>query len=82
MGRSSRTATRIAQPPRALLDRFSAIVSPSFRLIHSLHLQIQNLRSARDLLLPRLLSGAITIEALPLSTRVNAAPTFSVASLP
>ena len=47
---------QIAQPPRALLDQFSAIVAPSFRLIYKLHLQIQNLRRTRDLLLPRLLS--------------------------
>ena len=48
---------QIVQPPRALLDRFSAIVAPSFRIIYKLHLQIQNLRRTRDLLLPRLLSG-------------------------
>jgi hypothetical protein len=48
---------QIAQPPRALLDQFSAIVAPGFRLIYKLHLQIQNLRRTRDLLLPRLLSG-------------------------
>ena len=51
---------QIVQPPRALLDRFSAIVAPSFRLIYKLHLQIQNLRRTRDLLLPRLLSGQAT----------------------
>jgi type I restriction enzyme S subunit len=48
---------KIAHPPRAVLDRFSAIVAPSFRMIQKLHLQIQNLRRTRDLLLPRLLSG-------------------------
>jgi type I restriction enzyme S subunit len=52
---------QIAQPPRALLDRFSAIVAPSFRLIYKLHLQIQNLRRTRDLLLPRLLSGQVEL---------------------
>jgi len=44
-----------------LLDRFSAIVAPSFRLIYKLHLQIQNLRRTRDLLLPRLLSGQVEL---------------------
>ena len=53
---------QIAQPPRALLNRFSAIVAPSFRLIHKLHLHIQNLRRTRDLLLPRLLSGQVELE--------------------
>ncbi len=53
---------RMAQPPRALLDQFAGIVAPSFRLIYNLHLQIQNLRCTRDLLLPRLLSGQIDVE--------------------
>ncbi len=55
---------QIIQPPRALLDRFSAIVAPSFRLIYKLHLQIQNLRRTRDLLLPRLLSGQVEISRM------------------
>ena len=52
---------QIVQPPRALLDRFSAIVAPSFRLIYELHQQTQNLRQTRDLLLPRLLSGQLNL---------------------
>ncbi len=52
---------QIAQPTRALLDKFSAIVALSFRLIHKLHLQIQNLRRTRDLLLPRLLAGQVEL---------------------
>ena len=51
----------IAQPPREVLDRFSAIVAPSFRLIQQLHLRTDNLRRTRDLLLPRLLSGQIDV---------------------
>ena len=54
---------QIAQPPRVLLDQFSAIVAPSFRIIYKLHLQIQTLRQTRDLLLPRLLSGQVKLEA-------------------
>jgi len=53
---------RIAQPPRALLERFTEIVAPSFRLIHNLHQRNQNLRRTRDLLLPRLLSGQVKLE--------------------
>lgn len=52
---------QIAQPPNVLLDHFSAIVAPNFDLIYKLHLQIQNLRRSRDLLLPRLLSGQIEV---------------------
>ncbi|WP_295357474.1 restriction endonuclease subunit S [Accumulibacter sp.] len=55
---------QVAQPPSTLLDRFSGIVAPSFRLIYELHLQVQNLRRTRDLLLPRLLSGQIDVEAM------------------
>ena len=53
------------QPPPNLLGRFSAVVRPGFGLIYKLHLEIQNLRRTRDLLLPRLLSGQIDVEALP-----------------
>jgi len=52
---------RIAHPPINLLDQFTAIVAPSFHCIYKLHLQIQNLRHTRDLLLPRLLSGQIDL---------------------
>lgn len=52
---------QIAQPPRNLLDRFSATVAPSFRLSYKLHLQIQNLRQTRDLLLPKLIGGEIDV---------------------
>lgn len=53
----------LAHPPRALLERFSAIVAPSFRLIYELHLETDVLRRTRDLLLPRLLSGQIKLDA-------------------
>lgn len=52
---------QIPLPPSILLDNFTTTISPSFRLIHKLHLQIQNLRQTRDLLLPRLLSGQVTL---------------------
>jgi hypothetical protein len=32
-----------------------------FRLVHQLHLQNQNLRRTRDLLLPRLMSGQLSL---------------------
>ena len=48
-------------PSLYLLIILSAIVAPSFRLIQELHLQMQNLRRTSDLLLPRLLSGRISL---------------------
>jgi len=52
----------IAQPPLSLLEKFSEITGPKFRLIQKLHLQIENLRRTRDLLLPRLLSGELAVK--------------------
>jgi len=51
----------LAEPPADLIDRFTAITRPMFRLIQQLHLQIENLRRTRDLLLPRLMSGRLTL---------------------
>jgi len=53
----------IAEPDTSPLDRFKAIVSPMFRLIHSLNLKNENLRTTRDLLLPKLISGEIPVDA-------------------
>ena len=61
----------LVQPTPELLDQFTSIVSPVFRLIQSLHFQIQNLRRTRDLLLPRLLSGQIDLERLPERTAIE-----------
>ena len=52
---------KVAVPPGELLKRFSESVRPMFRLIHQLHLASKNLRATRDLLLPRLLSGALIL---------------------
>ncbi len=52
---------KITHPPHALLNRFSGIVEPSFRLIQELYLQTHNLRRTRNLLLPRLLSGQVAL---------------------
>lgn len=48
----------LAQPPANLLERFEAITKPQFQLLHSLNRRNQTLRATRDLLLPKLLSGA------------------------
>lgn len=51
-------------PPTPLLEQFGAITIPIAEQIHTLHSKIRNLRRTRDLLLPRLLSGQIQIEAV------------------
>jgi hypothetical protein len=43
-------------------EKDTAAAAPGFRLIYKLHLQIQNLRQTRDLLLPRLLSGQVSLK--------------------
>ncbi len=51
------------QPPTNLICRFEDTVSPMAEQILAFQRQIQNLRRTRDLLLPRLLSGQIELEA-------------------
>ena len=51
-------------PPAPLLKKFGDATIPMAVQIHALHRKIQNLRRTRDLLLPRLLSGQIDLEAI------------------
>jgi len=48
-------------PPINLQNAFAEFVDPQFEFIESLMDQNQNLTKARDLLLPRLMSGAIAV---------------------
>lgn len=57
-------SVQVSIPSRSLSSDFKAVVSPMFREIATLLFQIQNLRQTRDLLLPRLLSGQIDMEAI------------------
>ena len=51
-------------PPMDLMLKFESIARPMRKRIEVLVEQTQNLRRTRDLLLPRLLSGQVSIEAL------------------
>jgi type I restriction enzyme S subunit len=51
-------------PPAPLLKQFGDATIPMAEQIHTLQRQITNLRRTRDLLLPRLLSGQIDMEAM------------------
>jgi type I restriction enzyme S subunit len=55
---------QIAIPPSTVARQFSAVIEPAIAQMQALVFQIQNLRRTRDLLLPRLLSGQIDVEAL------------------
>lgn len=48
-------------PPAEILDDFEKAVGPMFVQIHTLTQQITQLRQARDLLLPRLISGQLRL---------------------
>ena len=50
-------------PPDVLRTRFRGNVAPLLTQVATLGRKIQNLRRTRDLLLPRLLSGQLDVEA-------------------
>lgn len=54
----------LLSPSASLLKKFGDTTIPIAEQIHTLQRQIQNLRRTRDLLLPRLLSGQIDVEAM------------------
>ena len=53
----------IAQPEHDTLVCFENIVGPMFELIHALNSRNINLRTTRDFLLPKLISGEVSVEA-------------------
>ena len=55
----------IANPDGGTLAKFEAMVRPMFKLIQSLAMKNQNLRTTRDLLLPKLISGELDVSTLP-----------------
>ncbi len=59
------TNYRIALPPNSIVEKFAALVEPMHLLMDSLNRQIDNLRTTRDLLLPKLISGELDVSALP-----------------
>lgn len=51
----------IAVPPRKLMDEFTKLVSPMFKSIFNLSKRNENLKKQRDMLLPKLISGEISL---------------------
>jgi type I restriction enzyme S subunit len=58
-------AMEITAPPLNLLARFHEAAEPMFDLMRSLARKNQNLRTTRDLLLPKLISGELDVSMLP-----------------
>lgn len=54
----------VKTPPREIRQKFSDIVRPHFSQIHMLSRQIEHLTNTRDKLLPRLISGKLSVENL------------------
>lgn len=63
VNKSKFESMEVVAPTDALLVDFHRLTQPMFKSILRLTRQIQNLRQTRDLLLPRLLSGQINVEA-------------------
>lgn len=59
--RDSLKAVELSRPPAKTLQRFGDLMRPKFRFIRNLANQNTNLCAQRDLLLPRLVSGAIDV---------------------
>jgi len=54
----------LAAPPKPLIDQFDQVVAPMFKAVRCLTDQNTRLRAARDLLLPKLISGEIEVGAI------------------
>jgi type I restriction enzyme S subunit len=65
LNRNHLHALKISAPPASEMQKFQNHVEPLENQTRLLGNAIQNLRRTRDLLLPRLLSGQIDMEALP-----------------
>ena len=62
---SSHFTVQVAAPPASIAKAFRANVEPLLKLVLTHQDSIANLRRTRDLLLSRLLSGQIEVEAIP-----------------
>jgi type I restriction enzyme S subunit len=51
----------VLSPSKQLLRQFAECAGPAFELMENLKVQIRKLRAARDLLLPRLMSGELAV---------------------
>ena len=56
---------KVLKPSDNLVADFDELAEPMMRLVAALHLKNQNLRTTRDLLLPKLISGELDVSTLP-----------------
>jgi type I restriction enzyme, S subunit len=55
---------KILTPPKTIVSKFEQVVSPMFKQIENLLVKNRNLTETRNLLLPRLISGKLSVENL------------------
>lgn len=60
------------RPPQEVLDQFGVMVADSFALIEQLCCQNQKLAEARDMLLPKLMSGQLDVSGIRLPDEIAA----------
>jgi type I restriction enzyme, S subunit len=65
LSRSRISETRILLPAKRLQDQFGRLVRPMRQLAVRLQAKNGNLRTTRDLLLPKLISGELDVSAMP-----------------
>ncbi|MCX7092009.1 MAG: restriction endonuclease subunit S [Methylobacter sp.] len=66
LNRNSAYLIKCAIPPTSLIEQFEEFVAPLFQSIRNLNSQNQLLKEARDILLPRLMTGMIDVEQIAL----------------
>jgi type I restriction enzyme S subunit len=54
----------VALPDRSLLDRFNSLITPMVELIQNLVLRNRCLSKSRDILLPKVMSGEVSVEQI------------------
>jgi type I restriction enzyme S subunit len=59
---------KVKKPKDSLIDKFNRTVDPIYKQIYNLGYQNQYLKEARDILLPRLMTGMIEVDKV-ISTR-------------
>jgi len=60
---------KIIMPSRKIIDAFEKIISPILEISINTFFKLRNLRTARDLLLPKLISGEIDVSNLDIDIR-------------
>lgn len=80
LSRSQAYANQFFLPPTESISRFADLIRPFFQLRKTIKEQVSLLVRTRDLILPRLISGKLSVENVELPS--NASPTLVGSALP